>query len=135
MSLDVFTTATVIFYVVYVCVTGLWTNEFYRIQELGQRFKVHAVFSAIIASAALGAWTTLGAEYQLGTAYLTMPVVYLFLLVAASKWTQARHGRRLIRATKNNMQSEETKDASFSDYMLFLGVHVTPLILPLALFD
>jgi hypothetical protein len=135
MSPDLFSTITVILYVLYVSVNGLWTKEFYRIQGHGRRFAMHVVLCVLLAVVGVGASISFGKEYYFGATYLAMPAVYLFLLVLASVWTRKHHGRVLILATKNNMQSEETRLAQFSDYLLFFVVHIVPIVVPMMLFD
>lgn len=72
---------------------------------------------------------------QLGDLLLWSPLLYLSLTKAADAWTMRKHKRHLIKASKLNMASEETKDASFSDYAWFIIVHFVPLVLPLFVFD
>lgn len=122
-------------YVLYFCVTTLWTREFYRIHESNNHTFVHMLVAQVLASAGIALANLLGTEFWYGSTYFMMLWVYLLLCKTLSALTNRIYGRTLIFASKNYMMAPETRDAKAWDYVASFVLMVVPLVIPPAIFE
>jgi hypothetical protein len=135
VSSDAFFAITISSLAIYMAVNAMWTKEFYRLQSGGKRLLVHAMGCAVAACLGIVALLVVDASFYFGASYLFMPLLYLGLLLSASRITRRLHGRQLLVAANVNLEQERMRGAKFSDYAFFLAVHVVPMIVPAFVFE